>query len=85
MHFARVYAQRMPHVQIRNLPDDDHRRLKARAALAGQSLSEYLRGIVLRSLEREPIEDLVKRLDDRGPIEPGFDVAAEIRRNRDAR
>jgi len=29
-------------VQIRNMPDDLHRRLKSRAALAGMSLSEYL-------------------------------------------
>lgn len=35
-------------VQIRNVPDDVHRKLKARAALAGTSLSEFL----LRELER---------------------------------
>ena len=35
-------------VQIRNVPDDVHRKLKARAALAGMSISEYL----LRELER---------------------------------
>ena len=32
----------MPHVQIRNVPDDVHRTLKARAAKAGMSLSDYL-------------------------------------------
>ena len=29
-------------IQIRNVPDDLHRRLKSRAALAGMSLSDYL-------------------------------------------
>ncbi len=29
-------------IQIRNVPDDLHRLLKSRAALAGQSLSDYL-------------------------------------------
>ena len=32
----------MTHVQIRNMPDALHRKLKARAALAGKSLSDYL-------------------------------------------
>jgi plasmid stability protein len=40
----------MPMVQIRNVPDELNRELKARAALAGMSVSEYL----LRELRREP-------------------------------
>lgn len=32
----------MPHIQIRNVPPSIHRTLKARAAKAGMSLSEYL-------------------------------------------
>jgi plasmid stability protein len=39
-------------VQIRHVPDDVHRKLKARAALAGMSLSEYLLAEVRRTLER---------------------------------
>jgi plasmid stability protein len=38
-----MYAERMSaRIQIRNVPDALHRRLKARAALAGMSLSDYL-------------------------------------------
>ncbi|MGH7022644.1 MAG: FitA-like ribbon-helix-helix domain-containing protein, partial [Caulobacteraceae bacterium] len=33
-------------IQIRNVPDDLHRRLKSRAALAGMSLSDFLLGEV---------------------------------------
>ena len=29
-------------IQIRNVPDDVHRRLKSRAALAGLSMSDYV-------------------------------------------
>jgi len=36
-------------IQIRNVPDDLHRKLKARAAEQGLSLSDYL----LRLAERE--------------------------------
>ena len=32
----------MPTIQVRGVPDDVHRRLKSQAALAGQSLNEFL-------------------------------------------
>jgi antitoxin FitA len=32
----------MAHIQIRNVPPDLHRKLKARAAEAGMTLSDYL-------------------------------------------
>ncbi len=35
-------------IQIRNVPGETHRRVKARAALAGMSMSEF----ILRELER---------------------------------
>ena len=39
-------------VQIRNVPEDLHRKLKARAALAGMSISEYLLREIEKSLAR---------------------------------
>jgi antitoxin FitA len=45
----------MANVQIRGVPDDVHRRLKSQAALAGQSLNEYLLAQVHR--DREPADD----------------------------
>ena len=39
-------------IQIRNVPDALHRRLKARAAEAGMSLSDYLLAELRRSAER---------------------------------
>src|SRR5204863_7222976 len=42
MRFACDKVFHMPHVQIRNMPSEMHRTLKARAAAAGMSLSDYL-------------------------------------------
>ncbi len=39
-------------IQIRNVPDGLHRRLKARAAMAGRSLSDYLLNEIRRAAER---------------------------------
>ncbi len=43
-------------IQIRNVPDALHRRLKSRAALAGMSLSDYLLGEI-RSVAERPTLD----------------------------
>lgn len=43
----------MPALQIRNLPEGVHRKLKARAAQRGQSLSEYA-GQILRAEAETP-------------------------------
>jgi HicB family len=39
-------------VQIRNVPPEFHRRLKARAAMEGMSMSEYILREVGKTLER---------------------------------
>ena len=46
-------------VQIRNVPEDLHRKLKARAALAGMSISEYLLREIEKSLARPTPEELL--------------------------
>jgi antitoxin FitA len=53
----------MTMLQIRHVPDDTHRRLKSRAALAGMSLSEYALVELQRSLERPTRSELVARLE----------------------
>lgn len=49
-------------VQIRNVPDGIHRRLKVRAAQEGRSLSEYLLGELARIAERPSRRELLERL-----------------------
>jgi antitoxin FitA len=43
-------------VQIRNVPEALHRRLKSRAALAGMSLSDYLLSEIRQVAERPTID-----------------------------
>ena len=73
----------MTTLQVRNVPDDVSRALKARAAEEGQSLSEY----ALRLLEREsriPTRaELLSRLSERPPRTFSEDAVTIIRRSRD--
>jgi uncharacterized protein (DUF1778 family) len=71
-------------IQIRNVPDDLHRLLKARAALAGMSLSEYLLQEVRQLAERPTLEELRQRLHQRQPVSGDIDAAALIREGRGA-
>lgn len=75
----------MPAIQIRNVPDDVHRRLKARAAFTGQSLSEHVLAVMRRSLERPTVDELLDRIQSRGTVDPGVDVVEMVRSERDAR
>jgi plasmid stability protein len=72
-------------VQIRNVPDALHRKLKARAALAGMSISEYLLREIEKSLERPTREELVSRLRSRQKVEPRESVAAAVAAEREGR
>jgi len=52
-------------VQIRDVPDDVHAALKARAAAAGMSLSEYLLEELETLAGRPPIADVIARAQAR--------------------
>ncbi|MGL5857212.1 MAG: FitA-like ribbon-helix-helix domain-containing protein [Angustibacter sp.] len=75
----------MPMLQIRNVPDDVHRRLKARAAMEGISLSELALSELRRSLERPTRRELLARVSTRKPVTTGPDAADAVRAERDAR
>ncbi|MGY6662104.1 MAG: FitA-like ribbon-helix-helix domain-containing protein [Glycocaulis sp.] len=70
-------------VQIRNVPDALHRTLKARAALAGMSLSDYLLAELRQLAERPSLEELRARLHARPPLAADADIAAAVRAERD--
>lgn len=53
-------------IQIRNVPDDLHRRLKVRAADAGTTLSEYLLRMAEREASCPTIGELSARIRSRG-------------------
>jgi plasmid stability protein len=66
-------------IQIRNVPDDLHRRLKARAAMAGMSLSEYLLKEISAVAARPTMEEMRARLATRSRVETGESAADAIR------
>ena len=57
-------------LQVRDVPDDVHRVLKARAATAGTSLSEYVRGVLERDASRPTPSELAARISARGAASP---------------
>ena len=70
-------------VQIRNVPDALHRRLKSRAALAGMSLSDYLLSEIRQVAERPTLDELRARLHSRTEITPSVAPAEILRAERD--
>jgi plasmid stability protein len=72
-------------IQIRNVPDDLHGALKARAALAGMSLSDFLLAEIRRSLERPTVPELRQRLRSRQRTNPRMSPADAVRAERDSR
>lgn len=72
-------------IQLRHVPDALHRKLKARAALEGLSLSDYLVREVGRVAERPTLAELRERVAARRPVRPRVPPAAAVRAERDAR
>ena len=72
-------------IQLRNVPDALHRSLKARAALAGMSLSDYLLAEIKEIAERPTLAELRARLHRRKPLATQIDTALLVREEREAR
>jgi hypothetical protein len=72
-------------IQLRHVPDDVHRKLKAQAALEGLSLSDYLIREVRRVAERPTLEELRQRLARRRPVTTRVTPARVVRAERDRR
>jgi hypothetical protein len=72
-------------IQIRNVPAKVHRILKARAALAGMSLSDYLLADMQRSVEQPTREEWLSRLESREPVSLPVSAAQLVREERDGR
>ncbi len=75
----------MKMLQIRNVPDDVHRNLKARAALEGQSLSEFALAQLRQSLERPTHRSLIERVRSGDVASPRQRSADAVRAERDDR
>jgi plasmid stability protein len=62
-------------IQLRNVSDALHRGLKARAAAAGMSLSDYLLAEIKEIADRPTLAELRDRLHRRRPVSAQLDTA----------
>lgn len=72
-------------IQVRNVPDAVHRKLKAQAALEGKSLSDYLLAELRRVAERPTRREILDRLAHvvRADLSPSpAEIVREERENR---
>ena len=72
-------------IQIRNVPDELHRKLKSRAALRSKSLSQYLLDEIEQLSARPDDEEIRTRLQSRSRVELPEPTAETVRDERDRR
>jgi plasmid stability protein len=72
-------------IQIRNVPNDLHRRAKARAALEGVTLSELALRALRKEVETLTFDEVVARVRELGPVYDAPSAAPIIREERDQR
>ncbi len=72
-------------IQIRNVPDSLHRKLKARAAMAGMSLSDYLLSEIRETAEVPTLREFRGLLRRREPVTADIDTVRVLREEREAR
>lgn len=69
-------------IQIRDVPDAMHRRLRAKAAMAGMSLSDYLKQELAESVDKLTWAEVFERLKSMSRVDVREDTAVTIRRMR---
>ena len=72
-------------VQIRNVPEALHRRLKARAATEGLSMSRYILREMERALERPSRRELLEAIRSQPELELSPSPAEVLRQERESR
>jgi len=72
-------------IQLRHVPDALHRKLKARAANSGMSLSDYLIQEITPLAELPTMDEWLDRIATREPVAFKEPVAVTIRKMRDSR
>lgn len=72
-------------LQVRNMPAALHRRLKARAALEGVSMSQFVLREIERALERPTRRDLLAAIGEQPEIVMDRSPAEVLREERNSR
>ena len=74
----------MTSVQVKDVPADVHATLRRRAAVAGQSLQEYLLARLIAEARQLTVEEVLDRAAERGGGSVSFaDAVDQIRADRD--
>jgi plasmid stability protein len=72
-------------IQVRDVPEQVHRTLKARAAREGMSLSNYIKKELERTAERPTMREWLESVGHAKPIPSKRSAAEIVRELRDAR
>lgn len=72
-------------IQIRNVPDELHRKLKVRAAEMGLTLSDYLKGEIERIADMPTLDEMLDRLALLPPVDLGERIEDAVRAERESR
>ena len=72
-------------VQIRDVADDVHGILKARAAKEGMSLSDFIKRELARVAERPSMQEWLERVQQARPIRGKISAAQAVRELRDSK
>ena len=81
-----LYAECMSKmIQIRDVPEQVHSTLKARAAREGMSLSDFIKKELERTVERPTMREWLERTQQARPIPTKRSAAQVVRELRDAR
>jgi len=75
----------MPSIQIKDVPEATHAVLRRRAAAAGQSLQEYLRGRLVAEASAPTVDEILARAGGRAGGSVPFSAAVEALRDDRAR
>ena len=71
-------------IQIRNVPDGMHRAAKARAALEGVTLSDFVLAALREAVNRPTVAEITVRIRLLEPVEDLPPMADLVRAERDA-
>ena len=72
-------------LQVRDIPDPLHKELVRRARARGQTLTDYVQGILEREVARPPADEVFERIHRHPPVDlgrPAADLIGEERRER---
>ena len=69
-------------IQVRNVPDRLHRELVRRARARGETLTQYVQGILEREVARPPRAEVFERLRSRSRTELSRPAAEYVRAER---